>query len=460
MESDGILRPVRARGVAFVPRQRRFVYSSGVQELSEAALPGVGDIVDGKYRIEGLVGQGAMGSVYRATHLTLGHHVAIKFLRAALDNDSLRARFVREARGTMILRNEHIVRVFDLGVLPSTMPYMVLEFLDGIDLRSLLDHAGGLATDEAVDYALQICEALAEAHLHGIVHRDLKPHNLFRIQRPNGSYCIKLLDFGVSKFQEVAAPEHELTASQILLGSPAFMPPEQIRSSSRVDARADIWSLGVVLYMLLGGGRPFDGEGLPSLCAAIMVDPPKPLAGRIPTVPVALESVIFRCLEKSRERRYASAGEVATALEPFASESGRGSAARARDASSRLPSAIDVFVDFDGPTPSEGVAVATMAERTADEPSRALALGTGLMLALVSAPREGGRAVPVRARSKSSGAAPVESHAAPLETPPQPVTTRASSRVRVPHASKPVTGAGATSKKSSTLDRNGVPILD
>jgi len=291
-----------------------------VSEAPELALPAV---VDDKYRVGALLGEGAMGSVYSAEHVLLGHRVAIKFLRTSVDTETVRSRFVREAKATMALRSEHIVRVFDLGVLPSKTPYMVLEYLEGIDLRALIHERGSFPVEEAVDYTIQACEALAEAHANGIVHRDLKPQNLFRTRLANGSACIKLLDFGVSKFEEQAPNDHELTTSQVLLGSPAFMSPEQIRSSSRVDARADVWSLGIVLYMLLGGGKPFEGDGLASLCASIMVDPPRPLTGRCPDVPKELEVVIFRCLEKSRDLRTSSVADLASALAPFASVEGR-----------------------------------------------------------------------------------------------------------------------------------------
>ena len=291
-----------------------------MSEAPELALPAV---VDGKYRVGALLGEGAMGSVYSAEHVLLGHRVAIKFLRTSVDTETVRSRFIREAKATMALRSEHIVRVFDLGVLSSKTPYMVLEYLEGTDLRALIRQRGALPVEEAVDYAIQACEALAEAHANGIVHRDLKPQNLFRTRLANGSACIKLLDFGVSKFEEHAPSDHELTTSQVLLGSPALISPEQIRSSSRVDARADVWSLGIVLYMLLGGGKPFEGDGLTSLCASIMVDPPRPLAGRCPEVPKELESVIFSCLEKSRDLRMPTVAQLASALAPFASAEGR-----------------------------------------------------------------------------------------------------------------------------------------
>jgi serine/threonine-protein kinase len=228
----------------------------------------------------------------------------------------------------MALRSDHVVRVFDLGVLPSNTPYMVLEYLEGTDLRALLETRGALPVEVAVDYVLQVCEALAEAHLNGIVHRDLKPQNLFLTRRANGTPCIKLLDFGVSKFAARSDSKDELTMSHVLLGSPVYMSPEQIRDSRKVDARADVWSLGVVLYMLLGGGRPFTGEGLAGTCASIMVDAPSPLSARCPAVPEALEAIVFACLEKSRERRTQDVAELAGQLMTFASAAGRVSAER------------------------------------------------------------------------------------------------------------------------------------
>lgn len=200
-------------------------------------LLAAGEIVAGKYRVEELVGEGAMGRVYRARHLLLGRNVALKVLRASVEGEERRTRFVREAKATMGLRSEHVVRVYDLGVLSTNTPYMVLEYLEGTDLRTILAERGSLPAAEAVDYVLQACEGLAEAHLAGIVHRDLKPQNLFLTRRPNGSSCVKLLDFGVSKFGVKLDSLDELTMSHVLLGSPIFMSPEQIRDSRKVDAR-------------------------------------------------------------------------------------------------------------------------------------------------------------------------------------------------------------------------------
>ena len=469
-------------------------------------MPAVGEVVDGKYRIERLVGEGAMGRVYRAQHVLLGHSVAIKILRASVDTEEVRSRFFREAKATMALRSDHIVRVFDLGILPPKTPYMVLEYLEGIDLRSLLDTSGALPVEEAVDYTLQACEALAEAHLNGIVHRDLKPHNLFRTRRTNGSACIKLLDFGVSKFEELGNQEHELTSSQVLLGSPVFMPPEQIRSPRGVDARADVWSLGVVLYMLLGGGRPFDGEGLPALCASIMVDPPRPLSERCPSVPRELEAVILRCLEKSRDLRVPNVAEVARALAPFASPEGRVNAERVIHAyGSRLQRAPLVPSETTTSEPSTQRADAPTSEETALAPlapivpvaieevthveppgptapsGRPLRPAFGVLGVAVAAVVVGAVFMTRRADSSSPSEALATVVAAPsvvtpssvdsgeVEVPPAPALASAASsrpsskppqRVRSVRGTMPVSTTGAVPKKTHQVDRNGVPILD
>jgi eukaryotic-like serine/threonine-protein kinase len=475
----------------------------------DGSLPAEGDVIADKYRLEHLVGEGSMGRVFRAHHLLLGHSVAIKFLRASIDSDDLRTRFTREARATMALRSDHVVRAFDLGVLPSNIPYMVLEYLEGTDLRSHLETRGALPVEEAVDYVLQVCEALAEAHLNGIVHRDLKPQNLFLTRRPNGTACIKLLDFGVSKFEMRSGSRDELTMSHTLLGSPVFISPEQIRDSRSVDARADVWSLGVVLYMLVGGGRPFDGEGLGATCAAIMVDPPRPLAARCPAVPPALETIVLRCLEKSRERRTPHVAELARSLLSFASAGGRLSAERVIHlfASSPPGGALRPPVVASGtpllPSPPR-TEVETAVEVTSidvDPPSHQASsrLVEGRAFPDLPAPRTASRlpfvAVAVLLtllvvsglawrRAQAGSVAATQATAPPVTSEPDPIemspkaeepsaepgsasTSLAPSRARAATprrpsgpARAPKPSAASSSKPKDQVDRNGVPILD
>ncbi len=278
-----------------------------------------GDVLAGKYRIERLLGVGGMGVVVAARHEQLDQPVAIKFIRGdALDNEEAVVRFLREARSAARLRSEHVARVLDVGRLESGAPYMVMEFLEGHDLAHTLTHDGPLAADLAAGLMVQVCEAVAEAHAAGIVHRDLKPENLFLTRTIGGSPKMKVLDFGVSKSTRLTDdPRAKLTRTRTMLGSPLYMAPEQMRSSRDVDARGDVWALGVVLFELLTGRSPFDAETMPDLCLKIISEPPLSLAELRPAVPPALVEVVERCLEKDRNKRYENAAELALALGPF-----------------------------------------------------------------------------------------------------------------------------------------------
>jgi len=285
-----------------------------------------GEILAGKYRVERVLGEGGHGVVVAAQHLTLGERVAIKVLRpeVAQDHETV-TRFVREARAAVRIKGEHVTRVLDVGSLPSGMPFMVMEHLEGADLSTVIEQKGWLPVSTAVDYVLQTCEALAEAHALGIVHRDIKPSNLFLTTRPDGSPCIKVLDFGISKAipaHGADAAEMNLTQTQTVLGSPQYMAPEQMRSSKRVDGRTDIWALGTTLHELLTGHPPFEAKTMPELFAMILQDPPPRLVDRRPDMPPALEVVVARCLEKDPEKRYADVNELARALGPLGSASG------------------------------------------------------------------------------------------------------------------------------------------
>ncbi len=275
-----------------------------------------GDLLAGKYRIERVLGQGGMGVVVSAIHEALEERVALKFLLPeALSNKEAVARFTREARAAVKIRSEHVARVSDVGTLESGSPYMVMEYLQGSDLSQYLERSGPLPIEEALEYVLQACEALAEAHSLGIIHRDLKPANLFRIVRPDGTPAVKLLDFGISK---VTAADQSMTQTSSMMGSPLYMAPEQMTSAKPVDARADVWALGIILHELLTAQVPFGGETVPELCAKILTQPPPPLRQLRPDAPAALERVILRCLEKDREARYPNVAALAADLRPFA----------------------------------------------------------------------------------------------------------------------------------------------
>jgi eukaryotic-like serine/threonine-protein kinase len=278
-----------------------------------------GDVLAGKYRVERLLGVGGMGVVVAARHEQLDQLVAIKFIRDdALDNDEAVERFLREARSAARLKSEHVARVLDVGRLDSGAPYMVMEFLEGNDLAHTLTHDGPLAVDLAASLMVQVCEAVAEAHAAGIVHRDLKPENLFLTRTVGGSPKMKVLDFGVSKSSRLADdPKAKLTRTRTMLGSPLYMAPEQMRSSRDVDARGDVWALGVVLFELLTGRSPFEAETMPELCLKIVQEPPLPLAELRPAVPPGMVEIVERCLEKDRDKRFDGAADLALALAPF-----------------------------------------------------------------------------------------------------------------------------------------------
>ena len=300
---------------------------SELEGLGVAVQPG--SVLLGKYRVDRVIGVGGMGAVVGAHHLQLDERVAIKFLLPEMiKHDEIVQRFLREARAAIKIRSEHCVRVFDVGRLENGAPYMVMEFLEGQDLGEV-GAAGSrqLPIADVVDWVLQASEALAEAHAIGIVHRDLKPANLFLTRRADGTPCVKVLDFGISK-QAASGADAGVTKTQAVLGSPRYMSPEQMRSTKDVDPRSDIWALGAVVYELVAGVPPFDGETVTALFAAILQDDPKPLGAWRPDVSPALEAAVRGCLEKDRNRRYASIAHFASALAPFGSPTARASAER------------------------------------------------------------------------------------------------------------------------------------
>jgi len=289
-----------------------------------------GQILAGKFRIERVLGQGGMGVVVAATHLQLDERVALKFLLPdALSNPEAVERFAREARAAVKIKSEHVARVSDVGTLESGSPYMVMEYLEGQDLAAFVHAGGAMAVPAAVEFVLQACEAIGEAHALGIVHRDLKPANLFVTRRVDGSPCVKVLDFGISKLTAPGGgPDLGMTKTSSVMGSPLYMSPEQMSSTRNVDMRTDIWALGVILYEILTGRVPFEAETMPQLCGMILQDPPRPLRDLRPDLPDVLQAVIFRCLEKSRDRRFANVADLAAALAPFGAPSAQRSADR------------------------------------------------------------------------------------------------------------------------------------
>ena len=281
-----------------------------------AVLVSPGDVLAGKYEVEEIIGRGGMGIVVAARHLQLEERVALKLLLpSATQTEEFSKRFMREAQVTAKLRSEHIARVTDVGILANGSPYMIMEYLQGQDLRQVL-RAGTLSVSTAIEYIVQACEGMAEAHSYGIVHRDLKPSNLYLTQRRDGSDLIKVLDFGISKaLLREDIESRDLTSAGTLLGSPRYMSPEQLQDTALVDSRADVWSLATILYEMLSGRPPFAERTHAATCVRVLGnDPPLSLTSRRPEVPEMLQVAIFRALERDPDRRTPDVAAFASSL--------------------------------------------------------------------------------------------------------------------------------------------------
>ncbi len=389
-----------------------------------------GDVVARKYRIDAIIGAGAMGVVVGASHLLLEEKVAIKFLLPqALGNADATARFLREAQAAVRIKSEHIARVFDVATLDDGTPYIVMEYLEGSDLAEILRQRGALPVDQAVEFVLQACEAIVEAHELGIVHRDLKPANLFVVRRADGLYSVKVLDFGISKTLGVdpASANIAITDTTVVMGSPAYMSPEQMESARKVDAQTDVWALGAILCELVTGKIPFDGQSLPEVYTKIVSQPAPSLREWSPSLPAGLEDVILKCLKKNRALRYRNVGDLALAVLEFAPKRAAASVeriARTLEASKLPPSDSDPLT---GAPWSPRTISGTRIEKTlcswgdpvpAKKKSRPKGLRVGLAAALAAA-----LAASAIVAVTTKRAAPPETHAAALITPAEITST-------------------------------------
>ncbi len=305
---------------------------SGQPSDPNYGLPEPGDLIAGKYRVERLLGKGGMGAVFAAQHELLQQRVAVKLLLTEIaGGQEAVSRFLNEARAAARIQNENVARVMDVGTQENGLPYIVMEYLEGLDLSQVLEPRGPVSVADAADYILQALEAIAQAHVLGIVHRDLKPANLFLARRQDQSVMVKVLDFGISKATNpLSGTSGAMTSTKALLGSPYYMSPEQLRSSKNVDARADIWSIGVILYELITGTLPFVGENLGELFAAILEQDAPSIRVKRPDISPEFDQVVMRCLQRKPENRFANVAEVATALAPFSPSRGAYSLQRIR----------------------------------------------------------------------------------------------------------------------------------
>jgi eukaryotic-like serine/threonine-protein kinase len=256
-----------------------------------------------------------MGSVYEARHTVVGRHFALKFLHEHYaQRSSMVQRFLREAQAAGSIASEHVIGVLDYGTTEGT-PYLVMELVRGQDLREVLTETPRLPVQRAVRIIMDACRGLAQAHDRGLVHRDLKPANICITMRSDGREVAKVIDFGVAKLRDGV----DLSEEGTLIGTVGYMAPEQLTDQKELDARADIYALGVILYQALSGRPPHLCSRSELLYRIVSVDP-KPLAELCPELPGGLSEVVHRALYRNKERRYANVRDLALALEPFANE--------------------------------------------------------------------------------------------------------------------------------------------
>jgi hypothetical protein len=304
-----------ARQVSRELRLRRDIDRAASAGPTDAPLD-AGEVVGGRWKVARLLGRGSTGAVFEA-HDGAGERAAIKVLLPEWGaNQAVVERFAREARVLMSLRTPHVGRLIEVGNLDAIqggLPFLVLEYLEGTDLERLVEAEGRVLYPQAFAWAADACDGVAEAHGLGVIHRDIKPSNVFLAANPGGLPVVKVLDFGLAAGDPIAATPSKITNVESMMGSPAYMSPEQMLESSDVDPRSDVWSMGALLYQLVSGTLPFHGENYLQIFANVMTKPPLPLRAEL-RAPPGVEAVIGRCLRRRREDRYGSMTELATAL--------------------------------------------------------------------------------------------------------------------------------------------------
>jgi serine/threonine-protein kinase len=401
-----------------------------------------GDVLAGKYRVEKVLGSGAMGVVVAARHVRLDDRVAIKLLLPEMVTSAEAVtRFEREARAAVKIKSEHVARVLDVGNLASGAPFIVMEYLEGQDLAAWLRREGPLPIEQAVDFVLQALEGVAEAHALGIVHRDLKPANLFCVQRAGGYPSIKVLDFGISKMSAGVPGEMSITATAVAMGTPLYMSPEQMQSSRDVDASTDIWSMAVILHELVTGRPPFAASTIPELVLRIADGQPDAVAKYRPGAPPVLDEVISRCLQKDRKERYSNVAELAAALGQLAPAHSAVSVeriARVLRAENRGSDASATALRSDVRRGRSGATMGTWGQTLRSPAARTsvvvVATAVGGLALLMALPFSM-RSVP---GNDGASAAPHASEPAPAAVVPSPATSNPSSSPTIAESMLPV----------------------
>jgi serine/threonine protein kinase len=371
----------------------------------------LGEVFGGKYRLLRLLGDGGMGSVYEAHHEVLGARVAIKVLHENLARKpELVDRFLREARVLAQINNPHVVRVLDIAMAEEgRSAYIVMELLAGEPLSEVVTREHRLPMPVAIDYADQILDALAAAHALGVVHRDLKPENVF-VTKDGERTVLKVIDFGIAKAAGIAGAGANLTLSGALMGTPEYMAPEQAHSADRADARADVFSVGVMLYEMLSGARPVDGEDPRMVAMKVERGEVKPLVHRVPDIPRDLAGLVHRAMAPRPELRFASASEMRHALAAVAAEKRPQASFTPGPASSVVQASLQ-------PAPSvHPVASMTNAPQTTPDPARGN--GSGTMFGDASAEAVASLASGAASAARQSGGEPRAPYGSSPSNPP------------------------------------------
>jgi serine/threonine protein kinase len=390
----------------------------------------VGTVVD-KYTLIRVLGRGGMGAVYEARHATLARRFAIKFLLPELaTNREILRRFENEAKAAGGLEHPNVAAVTDFGRADDGAPYIVMEFLQGEDCAALLKRVGPLPVPRATDIVLQACRGLAVAHRMGIVHRDLKPENLFITDAGDGSDLVKVLDFGIAKLR--VSDASVVTGTGATFGTAFYMSPEQARGAGEVDGRTDVWSLGVVLYELLSGRKPFMGEQFLQVIHQILSVEPPALTTLRPGLPPGLLAVVERTMAKELPRRVPSALALAEALAPLAGR--RAPIEReAPEAAMAATAATPETITGSPPAPPNRAASSVPARTPTKRRGRVLAIATVTLAA--------GLGILVLARGRRQGAAETLAPAAFTAGAPAPLAAAPPPTAPGPHAGAPVAPA-------------------